>query len=167
MCKAHPQWFLQTSFQIFSQFFYSLLLLADSYCIRLLFCQFLPYLYKRNFSSWLTLILNIVLFSDGYFQLHPEEPYHASIITCFYETFVMNTKSQSFLPLFMYVFAITATPFILELSKFSITFLVWISKKAFLNFLKNCFFPELLPFFYISLRFLCNFEDQLRKNQWR
>ena len=39
-------------------------------------------------------------------------------------------------------------------------------KNSFLKFLKNCF-AELLPFFYISLRFLCKFEDQLRKNQWR
>ena len=29
------------------------------------------------------------------------------------------------------------------------------------------FFAELSHFFYISLRFLCNFEEQLRKNQWR
>ena len=67
----------------------------------------------------------------------------------------------------MYVFANTATPFNLELSNFGITFLMWISKNGFLKFLKNCFFAEVSPFFYISLRFLCNFEEQLRKNQWR
>ena len=65
----------------------------------------------------------------------------------------------------MCVFAITATTFYLELSNFGITFLMRISKNGFLKFLKNCFFPELLPFFYISLRFLCNFEEQLRKNK--
>ena len=26
---------------------------------------------------------------------------------------------------------------------------------------------KFLPFFYISLRFLCNFEEQLCKNEWR
>ena len=67
----------------------------------------------------------------------------------------------------MCVFAITATPFNLELSNFGITFLMWISKNGFLKFSKNWFFAELSPFFYISLRFLCNFEEQLRKNQWR
>ena len=67
----------------------------------------------------------------------------------------------------VYVFAITATPFNLELSNFGVTFLMRISKNGFLKFLKNCFFPELLPFFYISLRFLCNFEEQLHKKQWR
>ena len=68
---------------------------------------------------------------------------------------------------FMCFFAVTATPFNLELSNFGIPFLMWISKNFFLKFLKNCFFAELSPFFYISLRFLCNFEEQLRKNQWR
>ena len=65
------------------------------------------------------------------------------------------------------VFAITATPFNLELSNFGITFLMWICKNGFLKFLKNCFFPELLPFFYFSLRFLCKFEELLRKINWR
>ena len=67
----------------------------------------------------------------------------------------------------VYVFAITATTFNIELSNFGITFLMWISKNGFLKFSKNCFFAELSPFFYISLRFLCNFEEQLRKNEWR
>ena len=65
----------------------------------------------------------------------------------------------------VYVLAITATPFNLELWSFGITILMWIFKNDFLRFLKNCFFPEILPFFYISFRFLCNFEEQLRKNQ--
>ena len=56
----------------------------------------------------------------------------------------------------MYVFAITATLFNLELSNFGITFLMWISKNGFLKFKKNYFCAELLPFFYISLRFLCS-----------
>ena len=55
----------------------------------------------------------------------------------------------------------------LELLNFGITFLMSISKNVFLKFLRNCFFPELLPFIYISLRFLGNFEEQLRKNQCR
>ena len=41
------------------------------------------------------------------------------------------------------------------------------SINGFLKFLKKCFCAELSPFFYISLRFICKFEDQLRKNQRR
>ena len=48
------------------------------------------------------------------------------------------------------VFAITATPFIIELSNFGLTILMWISKNGFLKFLKE-------PFLYISLRFLWAF----------
>ena len=59
----------------------------------------------------------------------------------------------------MCVHSITATPFNLELWNFGIWFLVWSSKNGFLKFLKKYFFPELLPFFYFSLRFLCNFEE--------
>ena len=40
-------------------------------------------------------------------------------------------------------------------------------KIVFSNFWKNCFYAELLSFFYISFRFLCKFEEQLRKNQTR
>ena len=36
-----------------------------------------------------------------------------------------------------------------------------------IKFQKKLFSAELLPFFYISLRFLCKFEEQLRKNKWR
>ena len=43
---------------------------------------------------------------------------------------------------------------------------VYNSSLFFSNFWKIVF-PELLPFFYISLRFLCKFEEQLRKNKWR
>ena len=57
--------------------------------------------------------------------------------------------------------AIVATPFNPQLRNFGTTFLMWLSKNGFLKFLKNCFFPELLPFFYISLRFLCKFEERL------
>ena len=60
----------------------------------------------------------------------------------------------------MYVIAIVATPFNLQLWNFGTTFLMWLSKNRFLKFLKNCFFAELLPFLYISLRFLCNFEEE-------
>ena len=69
----------------------------------------------------------------------------------------------------MYAFAISATPFNLSLPNFGIkhSLYMWLSKNSFLKFLKKMFFAELLPFFYISLRFLCNFEEQLRKNQWR
>ena len=67
----------------------------------------------------------------------------------------------------MYVSAVVATPFNLELWNYGTTFLMGLPKKVFLKFLKNCFFAELSPFFYISLRFLCNFEEQLRKNKWR
>ena len=67
----------------------------------------------------------------------------------------------------MYVFAITATPFNLELLNFGTPFCMWISKNGFLKFLENCLFADLLPFFYISLRFLWNFEEQLLKNQLR
>ena len=48
----------------------------------------------------------------------------------------------------MYVFAITATPFNLELSNLAITFLMWISKNDFLKFLKNCFLQSYCPFLY-------------------
>ena len=60
------------------------------------------------------------------------------------------------------VFAITATPFNLELS-----ILLGISKNGFLKFLKNWFLAELLSFFYICLKFLCKFEEQLLKTQRR
>ena len=46
---------------------------------------------------------------------------------------------------------------------FGITFRMWIYKNDFIKFYKKSFCAELLPFFYISLRFLCNFEEQLRK----
>ena len=65
----------------------------------------------------------------------------------------------------MYVLAIVATPFNLQLWNFGTTLLTGPPKKGFLKFLKNCFFAELSPFFYISLRFICNFEEQLRKKQ--
>ena len=64
------------------------------------------------------------------------------------------------------VSATTATPFNLEVWNFGIAFIMWISKNGFLKFLKKYFYAELLPFFYISLRFLCNFEEQLRQNKW-
>ena len=67
----------------------------------------------------------------------------------------------------MYVSAIVATPFNLQLWNFGTTLLTGLPKNGFLKFLKKFFFAELSPFFYISLRFLCNFEEQLRKNQWR
>ena len=67
----------------------------------------------------------------------------------------------------MYVISIVATPFTLQLRNFGTTFLMGLSKNGFLKFLKNCFFAELLPLLYISLRFLCNFEEELHKNQWR
>ena len=67
----------------------------------------------------------------------------------------------------IYVIAIVATPFNLQLWNFGTTLLTGLPKNGFLKFLKICFFAELSPFFYISLRFLCNFEEQLRKNQWR
>ena len=41
------------------------------------------------------------------------------------------------------------------------------SKNGFLKLFENLFFQELLPFFYIYLRFLCSFEEQLRKTQLR
>ena len=62
----------------------------------------------------------------------------------------------------MYVFSILATPFNLQLRNFGITFLIWLSKNDFHNFLKKNVFLELLPFFYISLRFLYKFEERLR-----
>ena len=67
----------------------------------------------------------------------------------------------------IYVSVIVATPFNLELWNYGTTFLIGLPKNGFLKFLKKSFFAELSPFFYISLRFLCNFEEQLRKNQWR
>ena len=54
-------------------------------------------------------------------------------------------------------------PFNLERWNFGISCLMWISKNFFLKCLKNCLFEELLPFFYISLRFLCIFEERLQK----
>ena len=36
-----------------------------------------------------------------------------------------------------------------------------------IKFQKKLFLAELLPFFYISFRFLCKFGEQLRKNQRR
>ena len=65
--------------------------------------------------------------------------------------------------LYVCILLIVATPFNLQHWNFGIIILTWLSKKGFLNFLKNCFFAELSPFFYISLRFLCNFEEQWRK----
>ena len=47
-----------------------------------------------------------------------------------------------------------------------VAFYSWEWSKAILVF-KIWFFTELLPLFYISLRFLCNFEEELSKNQWR
>ena len=44
----------------------------------------------------------------------------------------------------VYVFAITATPFDLELFSFGITFLMWISKNGF----QICFFQSYFPFLY-------------------
>ena len=38
----------------------------------------------------------------------------------------------------------------------------WENKRGRINYE-----AELLPFFYITLRFLCNFEKQLHKNKWR
>ena len=67
----------------------------------------------------------------------------------------------------MCVFTITGTLFSLEISNFGITFIMWISKNSFLKFLKNCFYAELLLFINISLKFLCNFEEQLRINKLR
>ena len=65
---------------------------------------------------------------------------------------------------FMHVLAITDTPFNIELSSFGITFLV--STTICSQILEKHFCAELLPQFYISFRFLCNFYEQLRKNQW-
>ena len=65
----------------------------------------------------------------------------------------------------MCVFAITATPFNLELSNFGITFVMSISKNDFLKFLKNCFFAELLPFFYISIDFSINLKSDYVKTR--
>ena len=39
--------------------------------------------------------------------------------------------------------------------------------KQFSQFHEKVRFAELLRFFYISLIFICKFEEQLRKNQWR
>ena len=65
----------------------------------------------------------------------------------------------------MYAFTITATPFNLDLSNFGITLHMWISKITFLKFLKNCFYAELSPFFYISLRFLFNLKSNYAKTR--
>ena len=67
----------------------------------------------------------------------------------------------------VYVSAIVATPFNLQLWNFGTILLTGLPKNDFLKFLEKIFLAELSPFFYISLRFLCNFEEQLRKNRWR
>ena len=41
------------------------------------------------------------------------------------------------------------------------------NSRRFFQICEKLFFPKLLPFFYISLRLLCNFEEQLHKKKWR
>ena len=93
------------------------------------------------------------------------------MLTCIYQS---PQKSINYVPLILgityvrqdvcmyvsiYVIAIVATPFNLQLWNFGTTFLMGLPKKGFLKFLKNIFL-ELLPSFCISLRLLCKFEDQ-------
>ena len=42
----------------------------------------------------------------------------------------------------------------------TVSFWPWAGSKT-ITFQKTLFFAELLPFFYISLRFLCKFEERL------
>ena len=67
----------------------------------------------------------------------------------------------------MFVLSIVATPFNPQLCSFGITFLMWMILDIFFQIFEKLFFPELLPIFYISLRFICTFEEQLRKHQRR
>ena len=53
----------------------------------------------------------------------------------------------------------------LQFRNFGTTYLMGLSKKCFLKFLKNVF-AELLPLFYISLRFLCKFAVWQRDIIW-
>ena len=88
------------------------------------------------------------------------------VIVIFYRSICRPTWSAFFLFLFFIsIFAyiwiyniIICLKYIFRARALVTSFLCY-SRNGFLNFLKNCFFPELLPFFYISLWFLCNFEE--------
>ena len=67
----------------------------------------------------------------------------------------------------IYVIAIVATPFNLQLPNFGTTLLMWLSKNSFLKCLKYCFFCRVIALFLYFFKILCNFEEALRKNQWR
>ena len=50
-----------------------------------------------------------------------------------------------------------------KFSSMCVSFLMWISKMVFS--IKQNVFPRVIDLFYISLRFISNFEEQLSKNQ--
>ena len=67
----------------------------------------------------------------------------------------------------MCVHSIVAILFNLHLLNFSMIFIMWLSKKDFLKLFKKKIVSIVIAFFYISLKFLCEFEEQFRKNQRR
>ena len=69
-----------------------------------------------------------------------------SLWTKFFYRYYLGSAVCGCVCVCMYVFAITATPFKLELSNFGITFLMWISKNGFLKFSKKCFLQSYRPF---------------------
>ena len=111
-------------------------------------------------------LVKILLTTTMYFlcSLKSRVPFKFSI------TAKKKTNKKKFLEGCWYVYGCVcpfdcSKRFNLQLWNFGITFLMWLSLDVF--FSNFCFLPGLLHFFYIPLRFRCNFEEQLRKNQWR
>ena len=67
-------------------------------------------------------------------------------------------SSAGCLYLGMYVIAIVATPLTYSFETLA-QHTSWDCLKMFSQIFEKMFFAELLPFFYISLRFLCKFEE--------
>ena len=85
-------------------------------------------------ASWVSTIVVVVMFSitakNFFFRYYLSSAGYVCMYVC------------------MCVFAITATPFNLELSNFGLAFLMWISKNGFLKILNIAFCWVIAPFLY-------------------